>query len=186
MLVSFGHDPPINHVCETVFTSPLKPEAPDTLQLVCWLGAKSSESDAAATCIQWSIIHGPRFKTQRINLRKPKPWTNVSTTRLKKSLINPKCENKDLCHSLWPSVQSLLLISLMSALKGSMQPSKQAQPCWCQDMDKLVTNQLTLDSVFHISICMSAQAANLTCQRLEGLILLPDSAWIHSKRSLSD
>lgn len=51
-----------------------------------------------------------------------------------------------------------------------------AQPYWCQDMDKLVTDQLTLDSVFQTNICMSAQAANLTCQRLEGLTLLPVSA----------
>lgn len=165
---------------------PLIPEAPETLQSIHWLGAESSESDVAATGNQWTITHGPRSKTHHINLRKSKPWTHVSATRLQKSLTNPWYENKPLCLSWWPSAQSLLAILLTSALKWSVQASMQAQPYWCQDMDKLVTDQLTLDSVFRTNICMSTQAANLTCQRLEGLTLLPVSAWIHSKRSLSD
>lgn len=76
----------------TMFSA-LIPEAPDTLQSIHWLEATSSESDVAATGNQWTITHGPRSKTHHINLRKSKPWTHVCATRLKKSLMNPKCEN---------------------------------------------------------------------------------------------
>lgn len=128
-------------------------------------GATLSESDVAATGNQWTSTHGPRSRTHHIKLIKSLHWTLVPATRLKKPL---------------------LAISLTSALKLSVQLSMQAQPYWCHDMDKLVTDQLILDSVFRTSICISARAANVTCQRLEGLTLLPDSAWIHSKRSLSN
>lgn len=121
--------------------SPLIPEAPETLQSIHWLGAESSESDVAATGNQWTITHGPRSKTHYINLRKSKPWTHVSATRLQKSLTNPWYENKPLCLSWWPSAQSLLAISLTSALKWSVQASMQAQPYWWHYMDKLVTDQ---------------------------------------------
>lgn len=149
-------------------------------------GATLSESDVAATGNQWTSTHGPRSRTHHIKLIKSLHWTLVPATRLKKSLINLKCENKPVCLSLWPSARPLLAISLTSALKLSVQLSMQAQPYWCHDMDKLVTDQLILDSVFRTSICISARAANVTCQRLEGLTLLPDSAWIHSKRSHSN
>lgn len=115
MYVTLVAPSPFSMWCSTRYVrltmfSPLIPEVPDNLQSIRWLGAKSSESDVAATGNQWTVTHGPRSKTHHINLRKSKPWTHVSATRLKKSLINP---------SMWKQARLPFTAAISPAIVGN-------------------------------------------------------------------